>query len=85
MKKILFAFMALVLSLSAPSFSAHAQDYAPDHKILIAYFTWAENTTVAYTSAVDVDATTSASVLMPGNVGLLASWIQPLSKHLGTR
>ena len=26
--------------------------------------------------SVDVDATTSASVLMPGNVGLLAQWIQ---------
>lgn len=45
-------------------------------KILIAYFTWAENTYVADSASVDVDATTSASVLMPGNVGLLAQWIQ---------
>ncbi len=44
--------------------------------ILIAYFTWAENTYVADPDSVDVDATTSASVLMPGNVGLLAKWIQ---------
>ena len=44
--------------------------------ILIAYFTWAENTYVADPNAIDVDATTSASVLMPGNVGLLAQWIQ---------
>lgn len=44
--------------------------------ILIAYFTWAENTYVENPDLVDVDATTSASVLMPGNVGLLAEWIQ---------
>lgn len=44
--------------------------------ILIAYFTWAENTYVENPDLVDVDATTSASVLMPGNVGLLAAWIQ---------
>lgn len=44
--------------------------------ILIAYFTWAENTYVADPDSVDVDATTSASVLIPGNVGLLARWIQ---------
>lgn len=43
--------------------------------ILIAYFTWAENTVVENPDAVDVDATTSASVLPPGNVGLLAKWI----------
>lgn len=44
--------------------------------ILIAYFTWAENTYVEDPDSVDMDATTSASVLMPGNVGLLAKWIQ---------
>lgn len=44
--------------------------------ILIAYFTWAENTHVDDHESVDVDATTSASVLMPGNVGLLAQWIE---------
>ena len=41
-------------------------------KILIAYFTGAEN-------AVDtsrVDATTSASVQAPGNVARMATWIQ---------
>lgn len=45
-------------------------------KILIAYFTWAENTVVNDPSAVDVDATTSASVLLPGHVAQLAKWIQ---------
>lgn len=44
--------------------------------ILIAYFTWAENTHVEDPSAVDVDATTSASVLLPGNAAKLARWIQ---------
>ena len=41
--------------------------------ILIAYFTWADNTVVEDPSSVDVDATTSASVLAPGNAAKLAS------------
>lgn len=44
--------------------------------ILIAYFTWAENTVVDDPSAVDADATTSASVLAPGHVAQMAGWIQ---------
>lgn len=47
-----------------------------EHKVLIAYFTWAENTVVEDPSAVDVDATTSASVLTPGHVAQMAAWIQ---------
>ena len=45
-------------------------------RILIAYFTWADNTVVEDPSAVDVDATTSASVLVPGNAAKIAGWIQ---------
>ncbi|MDE7280488.1 MAG: NAD(P)H-dependent oxidoreductase [Ruminiclostridium sp.] len=45
-------------------------------KILIAYFTWAENTHVEEPEKVDVDASTSASVLAPGNAAKLANWIQ---------
>ena len=44
--------------------------------ILIAYFTWAENTHVEEPEKVDVDASTSASVLAPGNAAKLANWIQ---------
>lgn len=47
-----------------------------DGKTLIAYFTWADNTHVENPEEVDVDATTSASVLWPGNVGLIAGWLQ---------
>lgn len=46
------------------------------HKVLIAYFTWAENTHVDDPSSVDPDASTSASVLPPGNTAKLAGWIQ---------
>lgn len=46
------------------------------HKVLIAYFTWAENTHVDDPSAIDPDASTSASVLPPGNTAKLAGWIQ---------
>lgn len=44
--------------------------------ILIAYFTWAENTYVENPDDVDIDAETSASVLPPGNAAKLAGWIQ---------
>lgn len=47
-----------------------------DTNILIAYFTWAENTHVENPEAVDVDATTSASVLPPGNTAKMANWIR---------
>lgn len=66
------------MSVFEPDGSGEAMQEAEtgeDSSILIAYFTWAENTYVADPASVDVDATTSASVLMPGNVGLLAEWI----------
>lgn len=53
---------------------APAEDDSP--QVLIAYFTWADNTYVEDPSTVDVDATTSASILAPGNAAQLASWIQ---------
>lgn len=52
------------------------QPETQENKILIAYFTWAENTVVDDPAAVDVDATTSASVLAPGHVAQMAEWIQ---------
>lgn len=51
-------------------------DKDSENKILIAYFTWAENTYVKNSEAVDVDATSSASVLLPGNTAKMVSWIQ---------
>lgn len=48
----------------------------PESKILIAYFTWAENAVVEDESRIHVDATTSASVLAPGNAARIAGWIQ---------
>lgn len=48
---------------------------AAEKRALIAYFTWAENTVVSDPSSVNPDAISAASLLMPGNVGLLASWI----------
>lgn len=48
------------------------QEKPTQSKILIAYFTWAEN--VEKNS--DIDATASASVSLPGNVGQMAAWIQ---------
>ena len=51
-------------------------DSREEERILIAYFTWADNTVVEDPASVDVDATTSASVLAPGNAAKLAAWIQ---------
>lgn len=48
----------------------------PHQRILIAYFSRADNTVVTNPAAVDVDATTSASLLPPGNVAKLATLIQ---------
>ncbi len=62
---------------TSPPATAPATTPEPDTShILIAYFTWADNTVVEDPSAVDVDATTSASVLAPGNAAKIAGWIQ---------
>lgn len=45
------------------------------NKMLIAYFTWSDNTVVENPDSIDVDAETSASVLSPGNAELIANWI----------
>jgi len=52
--------------------SVATESSAETDKILIAYFTWAENAT----DTSGVDATTSASVQAPGNVAQMAAWIQ---------
>lgn len=86
-------------SLEQPS-SPPSQTTVPDSQeesgpsILIAYFTWADNTVVenreeAVQSALEhyesigdsnryegIDATTSASVVAPGNAAQMAAWIQ---------
>lgn len=57
-------------SVPATENETEESDYIPveqsGSRILIAYFTWAENTQVENPDGVDVDATTSASVLLPG-------------------
>lgn len=56
--------------------TASTQMDGSDSGILIAYFTWADNTQVENPDAVDVDATTSASVLPPSNAAKIAGWIR---------
>lgn len=53
-----------------------AGELAEAPRALVAYFTWADNVVVEDPSAIDVDAVTSASVLPPGNVGLVARHVQ---------
>ena len=45
-------------------------------KILITYFTWADNTHVEDVSSVNPDLSTSASLLPPGNAEIVASFIK---------
>lgn len=59
-----------------PSGERNSGEQTPEMpRILIAYFTWADKTVVEDPSAVDVDATTSASVPAPGNAAKIAGWI----------
>lgn len=90
MKKPLILPLCLLLLLAA--FPAAAQE---SPSILIAYFTWAENTVIddqeaSLASALEhydnmgdthsgADATSSASLLMPGNTAVMASHIQRLT------
>lgn len=48
--------------------------------VLIAYFTWADNTYVDENADIDTDASSSASVIAPGNTKMIADEIQ---KHVG--
>lgn len=59
-------------SVAEDGISLVTESSAETDKILIAYFTWAENAT----DTSGVDATTSASVQAPGNVAQMAAWIQ---------
>jgi len=87
MKKIivvLTTIMAILFSLAgcSPENNGGGSSTLPpdtnvtESKILIAYFTWADNTHVDNPDAVDKDASTSASVLAPGNVAIVASYIR---------
>lgn len=58
------------------SVSVPNETISSDGKILIAYFTWADNTHVDDPSSVDVDASTSASVLALGNTEKVVHFIQ---------
>lgn len=58
------------------SVSVPNETISSDGKILIAYFTWADNTHVDNPSSVDVDTSTSASVLAPGNTEKVVHFIQ---------
>lgn len=49
-------------------------------RVLVAYFTWGENVGDLDESTIDVDATTSASLVNPGNVGKMA---QEISRQVG--
>ena len=83
-KIITSAILLLIINV----FPAAAQK---QEKILIAYFTWAENTVIinrektikdannhvfSVENSSSVDAVTTASVLPPGNTGRMAKWIQ---------
>lgn len=51
---------------------AEAESSSAESKILVAYFSWADNAVLEE----DVDAVASPSVIPPGNVQQLAGWVQ---------
>ncbi len=84
--KIIISLSILMLFSSLMQLQAQAEQ-----KILIAYFTWADNTVIldrakairdanghvfSMENSSGVDTVTTASVLPPGNTGQLAEWIQ---------
>ena len=87
MKNLIFLLLLMIISCSSNNTSniESANNYKNNYvninytqsnsKILIAYFTWADNTVVENPSSIDPDAETSASVLSPGNAELIANWI----------
>lgn len=60
---------------SQTSKSAEGQASGSSSRILVAYFSWADNAVLAD----DVDAVTSPSVISPGNVQQLAGWVQEIT------
>lgn len=55
-----------------PEADAETVNEASEGKVLVAYFSWADNAILAE----DVDAVSSPSVIPPGNVQQLAGWVQ---------
>lgn len=51
-----------------------------DGKVLIAYFSWADNAEEFNPKDIDVDALGSASVVVPGDVGVIAGYIEQRTK-----
>lgn len=56
--------------------AAQSEAEAARGKVLIAYFTWAENAPEADPAKLDMDMPASASVLLPGNMAKISGWIQ---------
>ena len=84
MRKKLIMLLGALLFLGACSNQANSESESsatapPENReearVLVAYFTWSENVGELDESSIDVDATTSASLALPGNVGKMAQEI----------
>ncbi|MBO1305614.1 hypothetical protein JZO70_05555 [Enterococcus sp. 669A] len=62
-------------NLESESSAAAPPENREEARVLVAYFTWGENVGELDESSIDVDATTSASLALPGNVGKMAQEI----------
>lgn len=81
MKKLSILVIFLLLLITGCSSNNENNIISPEidlneEKILIAYFTWADNTIVENPDEIDVDVSTSASVLAPGNAEIVAQFIK---------
>lgn len=59
-------------STAAPETAANSEEEQSENHILVAYFSWADNAVLA----ADVDTVASPSVVPPGDVQMLAEWVQ---------
>ena len=76
MKKWMALLLCICMACSLSSCGERENERISGSRILIAYFTWADNTQVDNPEEVDVDATTSASVLPLGSATKIAGRIR---------
>lgn len=82
MRKLLIFILPIIILLFACNIQTNENNTlspeidTTDSNILIAYFTWADNTVVENPDDIDVDASTGASVIAPGNASIVAAFIQ---------
>ena len=75
-KTLMILIIGFILSGCAGNERRDAGRPGQSAHVLIAYFSWAHNTVIENPASADIDAMSSASLIVPGNTGSLARRIQ---------